>query len=361
MNIPKALREGDTIAIVSLSSGMLGEEFCSHNLKLGMERLRRYGLKPVCMPNTLKGITYLAEHPEERAADLKQAFADDAIRGIFCAIGGDDTYRLLPYLMEDLEFVKLVQDKPKLFSGFSDTTINHLMLYQLGLRTFYGPAFITDLGEISQDMLPYTEKAFQGYFAGNSYNQVTSSDIWYEERRDFSKKAMGTNRTAHKETRGYEILQGHGCFRGRLLGGCLDSFYDILSNTRYEDEQAVCERYSLFPDLEEWRGTILFLESCEEKPEPELVRKQLTALKSRGIFDVIHGILVGKPQDESYYEEYKAVYREVLENLSLPVLYNVNFGHATPRCVLPYGMDTLVDMDQRFIRFMEPMFAEEKE
>ena len=27
------------------------------------------------------------------------------------------------------------------------------------------------------------------------------------------------------------------------------------------------------------------------------------ALKETGVFDVVHGVLVGKPQDEAYYEE----------------------------------------------------------
>ena len=131
MNRPYKLRKGDRVAIVSLSSGMLGEEFCSHNLEIGIRRLKEYGLEPVLMENTLKGIEYLKEHPEARAADLKQAFTDDSIAGIICAIGGDDTYRLLPYLMEDEEFINAVKKHPKLFTGFSDTTVNHLMLYRL--------------------------------------------------------------------------------------------------------------------------------------------------------------------------------------------------------------------------------------
>ena len=54
-----------------------------------------------------------------------------------------------------------------------------------------------------------------------------------------------------------------------MLGGCLESFYDILTTTRYEDEKAVCEKYGLFPEIEEWREKVLFIETCEEKPVPE--------------------------------------------------------------------------------------------
>ena len=135
MQYPRKLRKGDKVAIVSLSSGMLGEEFCSHNIEIGVKRLKEYGLEPVFMPNALKGIEYLQAHPEARAKDLKEAFLDESIAGIICAIGGDDTYRLLPYLMEDEEFIKAVEKHPKLFTGFSDTTVNHLMFYKMGLST----------------------------------------------------------------------------------------------------------------------------------------------------------------------------------------------------------------------------------
>jgi Uncharacterized proteins, homologs of microcin C7 resistance protein MccF len=349
-----ALKKGDRVAIVSLSNGMLGEDFCSHNIEIGVKRLVKLGLKPVFMTNARKGISYLKEHPEDRASDFKQAFMDDSIKGVICAIGGDDTYRLLPYLLGDQEFVKAVQTHPKLFTGFSDTTINHLMFYQLGLMTYYGPNFICDLAEISNNMLLYTETAFHMYLEGKQYSDIMSSEIWYEERIDFSRSAIGTERIAHSETRGYELIQGISPFEGRLLGGCLESLYDILTSNRYEDEKEICEKYHLFPSLEEWKGKILFIETCEEKPTPDILKKELLTLKEKGIFDVINGVLVGKPQDEAFYEEYKAVYWEVINNKKLPILYNVNFGHATPRCVLPYGVHVKVDTDK--IIYKEPMF-----
>ena len=47
--------EGELITLavvkVRLSSGMLGEEFCSHNIEIGVKRLKEYGLEPVFMPN----------------------------------------------------------------------------------------------------------------------------------------------------------------------------------------------------------------------------------------------------------------------------------------------------------------------
>ena len=305
--------------------------------------------KQVFMPNALKGIEYLQTHPQARAKDLKDAFLDNSIAGIICAIGGDDTYRLLSYLMEDEEFIKAVEEHPKLFTGFSDTTINHLMFYKLGLSTYYGPNFICDLGEIADEMLPYTKRAFESYLEGNESDEITSSDTWYEEREDFSRVAIGTERKTHKEERGFELLQGSEIFQGGLLGGCLESLYDVLTNSRYEDEKEVCERYDLFPNKEEWIGKILFIETCEEKPTPELFEREVLLLKEKGVFDVVNGILVGKPQDEAYYQEYKDILIRVIDNEKLPIVYNVNFGHAMPRCVLQYGAVAKVDMKQKKI------------
>ena len=72
---PKKLQKGDKIAIVSLSSGIMGEDFCRHELEIALNRLRGYDLMPVVMPNALKGFEYLKNHPEKRADDLKLAFS----------------------------------------------------------------------------------------------------------------------------------------------------------------------------------------------------------------------------------------------------------------------------------------------
>lgn len=354
MKKPRALLKGDKIAVVSLSSGMLGDDCCRHNLDIGVRRLKKLGLEPVFMPNSLRGSDYLREYPASRAADLKTAFMDDSISGIICAIGGDDTYRLLPYLLEDDEFIDLVNSRPKLFSGFSDTTVNHLMFYKLGLVTYYGPAFICDLGEIADEMLPYTLRAFQSFFKGCEKLEITSSDVWYEERTDFSEAAVGTERIQHEEEHGYELLQGNSVFSGRLLGGCLESMYDLLTGARYGNENEFCSKYSLFPEREEWENKILFVETCEEKPKPELLRDELMAIKERGVFDAVNGILVGKPQDETYYEEYKQLYLDVVGNKDIPILYNINFGHSLPRCVIPYGIEAKADAERKNIQLMEP-------
>ncbi len=334
---PPKLKRGSRAAVVSLSMGWLGDEAFESNRKRGFERLRQLGLDTVFMPNVMRGSGYLHDHPEARADDLKAAFADDSIDIIISAIGGDDTYRLLPYLMDDEEFGRNVREHPKIFIGYSDTTVNHLMFYKLGLGTFYAPSFIGNFDELADEMLPYTKAAVEGLFDGRELREIRPAPIWYEERKDFSPAQTGAPRIAHEETHGFELLQGKEGFSGELLGGCIESMTDLLTGERYADEREIAERYRIFPDLDEWRGKVLFIETSEEKMTPEAYEKALNVLKDRGIFGVINGIIVGKPQDEVFYEEYKSVLVRVIDEPDLPILYNINFGHAYPKTVLPYG------------------------
>lgn len=349
---PKCLQKGDKVAIVSLSRGLLGEPFIAHELELGLKRIKELGLVPVIMPNALKGMEYIENHPEDRANDLKEAFKDDSIKGIITAIGGDDTFKTVPYLMEDKEFIELVKTKPKIFMGFSDTTNNHLLLNRLGLSTFYGPALITDFAELDTEMLPYTKEYIEKLFNVEPY-EIESSPVWYSEREDFSPEAIGTPRISNKEAHGFETLNGKGIVTGKLYGGCIESIYDMFKGERYPEEKDIYEKYNIFATGEELKEKILFLETSEEKMKPETLERDLLEFKKRNILSLVKGIIVGKPMDEAYYHEYKEVYKKVFSDLDTPVLFNVNFGHATPRCIIPYDREVEVDYDNKKIIIKE--------
>lgn len=337
-----------TIGIVSLSSGIIGESFVSHEVDIGLRRLREYGLEVRFMPNARKGLSFLSEHPEKRAEDLLTAFRDPEIDMILCAIGGDDTYRLLPYLFEGDELKKAVSEK--IFLGFSDTTINHLMLHRVGLRTFYGQAFLADVCEIGAEMIPYSRGYFEELITTGTIREIRPGTVWYEERKSFDPSMVGTPLVSHPD-HGFRLLQGPAVFSGRILGGCLDSLYDLFDGERYADMPVLAEKYRLFPEKEEWRGKILLLETSEEKPTPDKYRRALEYLKARGVFEEVSGVLVGKPMDRTYEEEYTRLLQEVIGRPDLPILCNVNIGHAQPRCIIPFGVEARVDANEQVIRF----------
>ena len=339
-----------SVAIVSLSSGIIGEPTVRFEVEIGLRRLKEYGLSVTFMPHAQKGLEYVKAHPEKRAEDLLRAFRDPAIDMILCAIGGDDTYRLLPYLFEHGELAQAAARK--VFLGFSDTTVNHLMLHKVGLRSYYGQSFLADICELSPEMHPYTRKYFEELIATGRIREVTPSGVWYEERKRFSPDQAGVPLPAHAD-HGFELLQGAPVFSGRILGGCIDSLYDIFNGERYADMPALCSRYHLFPDAEDWKGRILLLESSEEKMPPEKYRRALLCLKEAGVFDAVSGVLAGKPMDEVYAEEYRRLLVSAVGRPELPIVFNLNVGHAMPRCILPFGVEATVDAEEQRIRFAD--------
>ena len=324
------------VAIVSLSSGIIGEPFVQFEVDIGLRRLAEMGLNVKFMPHARMGLDYVRNHPEKRAEDLLAAFRDPDIDVILCAIGGDDTYRLLPYLFDHNELANAVTDK--IFLGFSDTTLDHLMLHKVGLSTFYGQAFLPDICEIGPEMHPYTQKCFVELITTGRIDEIVPSDVWYEERQSFSPDHVGTRTPSHIN-QGFELLQGKPIFTGSILGGCIDSLYDIFNGDRYADMPVLCQKYRLFPTAQEWKGKILLLESSEEKPTPAIYRRALEYLKQTGVFDSVSGVLAGKPMDETYSDEYKNLLVDVINKPDLPIVFNLNIGHAMPRCIPIFAGD----------------------
>ncbi len=344
---PTHLKKGDTCAIASLSAGTLGEPWAIHKLDIARERLERdFGLNVKVMPNALRGQKYLYEHPEARAADLMDAFRDRSVKAVFNAIGGDDTVRLLPYIDFDV-----FRENPKIFTGFSDTTTNHFMMYKAGLISYYGASVMTNFSEYVK-INDYTDRMIRKtLFNPPETLEIPSAPYWYDDEDPkiwWSEENMNTRKPYHPEEIGYEVLQGTGTVEGELLGGCIDVFVELLGTC-------------LWPTRDEWAGKIMFLETSEDDPSCEMLTWYLRNFAAQGLFDVIRGIVVGKPARRSKYEPYKEVYRKVVgfeaRHPELPILYNVNIGHAEPIGVLPYGVRCRLDADRRTLTLLEPATA----
>lgn len=337
---PKRLSKGDKIAIVSLSWGGLGDDCYIHKYNIAKERLEKdFGLEAVCMPHALKGSKFTANHPELRAKDLMDAFSDESISAIFCAIGGDDTIRILPYV--DFEIIK---NNPKIFMGYSDTTVNHFMMYKAGLVSFYGPSIMCEFGEYVK-MFDYTQKAVRDILFGEweQYRLLPSAE-WTDDYILWQESNINTPHSMKKDSRGYEVINGNGTVQGHLLGGCIDVFMMAIG-------------IKIWPTLKEWENAILFIETSEDCPSPDFIKRTFRNLAAQGILNVIKGIIVGKPQGEKYYEEYKAAIIQVVVNEEhlndLPVFYNANFGHSKPIGIIPYGIKAQLDCNSKSIVLLE--------
>jgi len=336
---PQKLNPGDKVATVSLSWGGAGDSDILWRYNAGKKRLEEeFGLKVVEMPHTLMGSEYVYNHPEKRAEDLMEAFRDQSIKAIFSCIGGNESVRLLPYIDFDV-----IRNNPKIFIGYSDTTVAHMMCYKAGLSSFYGPSILAEFAE-NVEMFDYTRHWVEKVlFDSSVIGRIDASSGWTSEYLPWEIKNKATRRSLQPHT-GYELLQGSGIVQGRMIGGCIEVL-EMLKGTE------------LWPDATAWDNSILFFETSEDMPDPAYFEYWLRNYGSQGILNRINGVLFGKPYDNKYYDEYKLaivkVVRDELKLHDLPIICNMNFGHTAPMMILPYGAMAEIDSDNRTFSIIE--------
>lgn len=335
---PKMLARGDTAATVSLSWGGAGDESLLWRYNIGKQRLeQQFGLHIIEMENTLKGSEYLYLHPEKRAQDLMCAFSDPNIKAVFSCIGGEESIRMLPYIDFDV-----IRNHPKIFIGYSDTTIAHLMCLKAGLSSFYGPSVLAELAE-NNKIFDYTADWMQKVlFEKAPIGNIPFAAQWTGDRIAWLPENASVNKAMYPN-RGYEVLQGSGKAAGYLIGGCIE----VLEMSKGT---------SLWPDRTMFDDAILFFETSEDKPEPVYLEYWLRNYGSQGILQNAKALLFGKPYQETYYEEYKKSIMKILRELNLhdlPVFYNMTFGHNEPMCILPYGALAEIDCEQETFSILE--------
>ena len=298
-----------------------------------------FGLTVVETAHALRSADWLAHNPRARADDLAQAFADPSIRGIISTIGGDDAIRSLPYL--DLNIMRA---NPKVFLGHSDTAITHLACFKAGLVSFYGPSIMAGFDEnggLSPCMVDSVRKTL---FSAAPVGVVQpNAGGWTGELlRWDNPQNQARPRRLHEST-GWKWLQGSDTRRGRLIGGCIE-VVDWLRGTAF------------WPTPEQWQDAILFLETSEDAPPPQVVRCGLRTCAALGILPRLSGILFGRPGGRiapARFTDYDQALLDIVaeeEGLTnLPIVARMDFGHTDPMFVLPYGVQAELDCSaQRF-------------
>lgn len=333
---PPKLSPGDKVATISLSWG--GPGTFPHRYQAGKRQLEEtFGVQVVETRHALADADWLWRNPQARADDLHEALLDPSIKAIFSTIGGDDSIRILPYL--DLD---LIRSHPKIFMGYSDTTITHFAFLRVGVASFYGPSIMAGFGE-NGGLFPYMVDAVQrALFSSESIGEINpNSEGWTVEHLDWANPDFQSQKRRLQPASGWQWLQGKGIHRGRLIGGCFEVL-DWLRGTEW------------WPTLDQWQNAILFLETSEDAPSPEWVKSALRTLAATDVLRRLSGILYARPGGQiapSRFAEYDAVLRSVVieeEGLSdLPIITQMDFGHTDPMFVLPYGAMAEIDCERR--------------
>ena len=101
---------------------------------------------------------------------------------------------------------------------------------------------------------------------------------------------------------------------------------------------------------EDFTNTILFFEDIPEFCDVEYIGKFFDLLGRNGYLQVLKGVIIGKMCTADSFESYAEEIRRVVSGKygleDLPILYGVNFGHASPICILPYGAEAELDMEK---------------
>ena len=290
MNAIQPLRPGDLVAVVAPSGPFPRERY---ERGIAVWRERGYRVRELLPPGPWR---YLASEDRERAAALREAFADPEVRAVVVARGGYGALRILP----DVDWsAAAASGKPLV--GFSDATAMHLSLFPHGARSVHGPV-VTQLGE----QPPASVERLFSLLESSAPPPVIE---------------------------GTQIVDG--VATGRLVGGCL-SLLAALAGTPW------------LPPLD---GCILLLEDVGEAAYR--IDRMWTQLRLSGALDRVAGFAIGSLTDcpASGGVEAAAVLAELAAAMGKPTLVDLPIGHGAVNLAVPHG--ARAEIRYGALRFLE--------
>lgn len=300
---PKALKPGDTIAIVSPAGPTLEIK----HFEQGEAMLRAAGYQIKRFPHAHHRQYYLAGTDAERQADLIAAFTDPEVDMILCARGGYGCTRILS---DDL--IQITKQHPKLLIGFSDVTALLVALYQqANLSGCYGPMLTSNL--IDENT----------YTWDNLFNLVSNPDLSIP----YSVPNQNT----------YHCIST-GTVEAPLFIGNL-TLLAALCGTSYQPNPA---------------GHILCIEDWKESHYS--LDRQFQQLRMSGVFDNIKGLLLcdfsqTTPEPNQSLLE---LFTEQFSVLDIPVGYGFSVGHGSQTATLPMGIQARFNATTGTLALLEP-------
>lgn len=272
---PPSLKKGDTIMILSPAGRMSGREKIDGATQLA----NHWGLVVFYGNHLLSRDGTFAGTDEERLEDLQKALDDPSIRAIWSARGGYGAVRII----DDLDFEKFMEH-PKWIVGFSDITVLHNKVHELGVQTIHG------LMPVTLDLENPEQKE-----AIRSLNRVL-----FGKKLDY--RIPGNEYNREGET------------RGQLVGGNLSIVYSMLGSDTNLD----------------MRGKVLFLEEVGEALYH--IDRMMISLKRAGFFEQCKGLILGdfrlkeNPGNE-FGKTLEQIVLEATEGTDFPIVFDFPAGH----------------------------------
>jgi muramoyltetrapeptide carboxypeptidase len=293
MKSPENLKIGDTILILATARKHLSSLEPTFNL------LKTWGL------NVVLGKTIGQEHHQlsgedaTRTIDFQDAINNPAIKAIWCVRGGYGTVKII----DNLDFSPLLKN-PKWIIGYSDVTVLHSHLHQLGLETLHATMPIN--------------------IAKNS-----------EDAKETLRKALFGEKISYKIST--DSLNIKGKAKGELIGGNLSIIYSLMGSNSSMDTT----------------DKILFLEDLDEYLYH--IDRMMMNLKRANYLKNLKGIIIGgmttmKDNEIPWGKNAYEIILEHTKDLNIPIVFNFPAGHIPDNRALILGRKATLTVVEEFTR-----------
>ena len=284
---PAYLQEGDTVMIVA-TAGILKE---SSVVDDAIILLQEWGLNVRLGKHLYAKGNHFAGTDAQRAQDFQEGLDDKSIKAIWCARGGYGTVRMI-----DKVNFRNYNRNPKWIIGFSDVTVIHSEIHNLG-------------GETIHAIMPST------YRPNNDEQKKALKSL---------KKAVFGKSLEYKTSKSNFNKVGEA--KGQLIGGNLSILYSLLGS-----------KSSIKTD-----GKILFIEDVGEYVYH--IDRMMQNLKRNGYFDNCYGLIVGgisdiRENDTSFGKPVEQVILDAVAAYDFPVAFNFPAGHIRDNRTLIMGRE----------------------
>lgn len=288
--IPPYLQPGDTIGIVCPSGYMLKE-----NADACIATLQQWGYR-VKAGNTLGNqYHYFSGTDQQRLQDLQTMLNDTGIQAILCGRGGYGLSRII----DQLDWTAFMQH-PKWIIGFSDITVLHAQLTQLGVASLHSPMV----------------SAFNNGGSNNLYIQSLKNAL-QGKPMEYTCAPYSANRL--------------GTATGKLVGGNLAILAHLVGSA-----SAIDTRHSL-----------LFIEDVGEYLYN--IDRMLLQLKRSGALAQLAGLIVGgfsemKDTTIPFGQSIEAIIAAQVAEYHYPVCFHFPVSHEEANMALKVGVTHQLDV-----------------
>lgn len=289
MLVPKKLKKGDTIGILSVCGDIKDPE----KIEIAKKEFELAGYKVKISDTVYSRKNYLCADDDTRAQELNKFFADKEISAIVSARGGYGAIRII----NKIDY-NIIKNNPKIFAGYSDITALQLMIYKkTGLITYNSPMAYPDFGN---NIDKYTKQSFFNTLEnGISEIVIDSPRIFFD-----------------------------GISSGILWGGNLSTI------------QSLCG-LDFIP-----KKKFIFITEDINEPVYKIDKMFTQLLNIKNFKENLSGIVLGDFSGIDNKRYFDTLFNELAENLKIPIIGGLKFGHEKQKQTFPIGGNVILDTNQ---------------